>query len=87
MLWCERVCEVVCWIIKTHPLPTIDSSSSPSRINNKRGAMALSTWGIFRFLLFFSMGFLVLGTLQGKVMAKKFAYMNQPLIFGVVICC
>lgn len=28
--------------------------------------MALSTWGTFRFLLFFSIGFLVLGTLQAQ---------------------
>jgi len=48
--------------------------------------MAPSTWGTFRFLLFFSIGFLVLGTLQGKVMAKKSAYMNNQQIFGVVIC-
>jgi hypothetical protein len=46
---------------------------SPSGINNKRGAMALSTWDTFwfRFLLFIAIGFLTVGTLQGNVVSKK----------------
>jgi hypothetical protein len=48
--------------------------------------MAPSTRGTVRFLLLFSIGFLVLGTLQGKVMAKQSAYVNNHQIFGVVIC-
>lgn len=77
--WCAGLYRPTCC------LPS-NSSSSPSGINNKRGAMAPSTWGTFRFLLFFSIGFLVLGTMQGKVMAKKSAYMNNQQIFRVVIC-
>lgn len=75
--WCAGLQRPTCC------LPS-NSSSSPSGINNKRGAMAPSTWGTFRFLLFFSIGFLVLGTVQGKVMAKKSTYMKNHQIFSVV---
>lgn len=59
---CERVREVVCWIIK-NPRCQAPSSSLllPSRL-----AMALSGPVMFRLLLYIAIGFLVSGTLQGK---------------------
>lgn len=47
--------------------------------------MAVSTRGTLRFLLFISIGLLVLATLQGKVMDNKFAYMNEYPNFGKMV--